>query len=74
MSLDMYLMLCQRLGVFSNFLDVLSGFGAKTTEVQEEPPVFGQKFRYTSDDTPTPQGCGKYQTILRDDLLNFVKR
>lgn len=74
MSLDMYHMLCKRLEVLPNFLDILSGFGVKTSEVHEEPPISCQRFYCLQDDVTAPQECGEHQNPFKDDLLNVVKR
>ncbi len=65
MSLDMYRMLCKQLEVFPNFLDVLSGFGVKTSEVHEESPISCQRFHYLQDNMTTPQECGEYQEHIQ---------
>ena len=62
MSLDMYRVLCQRLEPFPHFLDVLSGFGVKTSEVEEESPVSHQRFHYLQDSTMIPHRCGQYES------------
>ena len=60
MSLDMYHLLCKRLEILPDFLDVLSGFGVKTSEVHEESPISCQRFLCLQDNATTPRGCGEY--------------
>ena len=66
----MYHMLCKRVEVLPNFLDVLSGFGVKTSEVHEESPVSFQRFHCLQDDVTTIQTCGECRTTFKDALLN----
>lgn len=64
-SLDMYHMLCERLEVLPQFLDVLSGFGVKTSEVDEESPVSFQRFHCLQDDATKLQRCGECRTKFK---------
>ena len=70
----MYHTLCERLEVLPNLLDVLSGFGVKTSEIDEESPISCQRFHCLQDDVTTLQRCGECQTTFNDDLLSLVKK
>ena len=70
----MYHMLCKGLEVLPDFLDVLSGFGVKTSEVHEESPISCQRFHFLQDDMTTFQRCGECQTTFKDDMLSLVKK
>ena len=67
-------MLVQRFDIFPAFVDVVSGFGRKTSEIDEQSPRCFLNLKYSNEYARTIDNCGKAYMVPAVTESNQAKR